>query len=69
MNTDEHGSRAKLGNVVAQAGSLLYRRLAVGEAWPWQCAHKFSTTFHKSRPADYQSAIQQTASLRYAPTS
>jgi hypothetical protein len=48
--------RADVAAPVAQFANLLFRRLAVGSP-------KATAT-----PADYQSATQQTASLRYRPT-
>ena len=46
--------------VVAQSGTLPYRRLAVG--WAWNLA---GLPGKGSRAAEYHSAIRQTASLRY----
>ena len=66
MNTDEYGLLAQLGVCVAQTGSLLYRRLAVGEAWRLRRAYKFPAAFCESHLADFQSAAQQTATLRHA---
>jgi hypothetical protein len=50
---------------VAQTGSLLYRRLVVGRAAPLRGAKEFPNPWPQARPADCQSATQQTASLRY----
>jgi len=52
--------KIKLPNLVAQTGSLPYRRLATCRA-----NRNFPCTLHYRRPADCQSATQRIDNLRY----
>ena len=49
---------------VAQAASLLYRRLPTCERPKRSCDFQWLPS-HTRKPADWQSAIQQAGSLRY----